>query len=128
MLVEDWPARGFQAALRDRARVVVLFGADWCPHARDFAPHFEAAEPEAVVPFARTSLARTRDARWDAFGIDVVPTLVYYEHGEELERCDGVEGHGLTPRDLEEFLGSVAAIQEEPLMPRRMHGARPRLS
>lgn len=124
MHVEEWPAAGFEAALRERERVVVLFDATWCKHARAIRPAFEAAEAEAVVPFARTSLRRMLDPRWERFGIDVVPTLVYYEHGEELERCDGVKGIGLSPRDLEEFLELVASIQEEPRLPKRMHGPR----
>ena len=124
MLVEEWPAAGFEATLRERDRILVLYDADWCEHAVAFRPHFEAAEAEAVVPFARTSLRRILDPRWDRFGIRIVPTLVYYEHGEELERCDGVKGIGLTSRDLAEFLDLVASIQEEPLLPKRMHGIR----
>lgn len=126
MMVEAWPARASEALLRERDRVIVLFAGDWCPAARAFAPLFDAAEPEAVVPLARIDLRRALDRRWERYGIEVVPTLVYFEHGEELERCDGVPEHGLTVRDLEEFLETVASIQDEPVLPKRMHGLRRR--
>lgn len=123
--VEEWPAARFDAELRARERVLVLFDAAWCALARPFRAAFEAAEPEAPVPFARADLTR-KDARWDRYRILVAPTLVYYEHGEELERIEGVRGHGLLPEDLEEMLETIHAIEEEPRLPKRMHGPRRR--
>lgn len=122
--MEEWSAAEFEATLADRARTIVLFGASWCAAARAFLPIFERAEPEAVVPFARTDLRRTLDARWERYDIDIVPTLTYFEHGEALERCDGVKGIGLSQRDLDEFMETVANLQEEPRLPKRMHGPR----
>lgn len=121
--VEEWPAARFRAELNARERALVLFDADWCPFARRFRPLFEAAEPDAIVPLVRAALSPS-DRRWSEFGIDVVPTLVYYEHGEELERIDGVEGIGLSRADLDEMMETISAIQEEPVLPKWMHGPR----
>lgn len=121
-LSEDWPAAGFEAALRERERLVVLYYADWCPFSRMLLPLFEAAEPEASAPFARANLRHPQDARWDDARVHTVPTLVYYESGEELERVEAVRRKGLARADLEDFLETVDAIQPEPVLPRRMHG------
>lgn len=121
---EEWEADGFARALRSRDRMLVLYYANWCPFSRAFLPLFEAAEAEASVPFARADLHHPLDPRWDDWNVNVVPSLVYYESGEELERLDGLRGRGLTRSDLEDFLETVDAIQDEPVLPRRMHGPR----
>jgi thiol-disulfide isomerase/thioredoxin len=110
---EDWPAEGFARALSQADRVVMLYHADWCPFSRIFLPVFEAAGPESSVPFARADLRHPLDPRWDDQGVRVVPTLVYYEKGEELERVDGVRGHGLDRHDMEAFLDVVETLNEE---------------
>lgn len=115
---------GFAGDLRARDRVVVLYHAGWCGFSRRFLPLFEAAEGESSVPFARADLSHPLDPRWDDQGILVVPSLVYYEHGEPLERLDGLRGIGLKAADLEAFLEHVEAIQDEPVLPRKRHGLR----
>ena len=112
-MTEEWPAEGFGTTLGRADRVVVLYHADWCPFSRIFLPAFDAAEPEASVPFVRANLNHPLDPRWDDHGIRVVPTLVYYEKGEELERADGARGHGLDKGDLEAFLDVVETLNEE---------------
>lgn len=123
-LIEEWPVEGFETELRARERMLVLFHASWCPFSRIFLPDFERAEPDANVPFAIADLRHPMDPRWDAFRIHVVPTLAYFEHGEELERVEAVRQKGLRRRDLENLLDAVDAIQEEPVLPKRMHGPR----
>lgn len=125
-MIEEWPRDRFLDELRARDRALVLFYASWCPFSRIFLPQFEAAEPDAPVPFVRADLKHPMDARWDAYGIRAVPTLVYFEHGEEMERVDAVRGSGLTKRDLEDMLEYVAAYEDEPQLPKRMHGPRRR--
>lgn len=93
--------------------MVVLFHAAWCPFSRIFLRDFEALEPEANVPFARADLRHPLDARWDDHRVSVVPTVAYFEHGEELERIEAGRGMGLSKRDLEDFLEVVDALNEE---------------
>lgn len=123
-MIEDWSPDSFERELRGRERILVLFYGKWCPFSRVFLPEFERAEPEASVPFARAALTPARDPRWDTYRIRALPTLVYFEHGEELERVDGVPHKGLSKRDLEGLIEDVEAIQEEPALPRHMHGPR----
>jgi thioredoxin 1 len=124
MPVEEWSEESFERELAGRERVLVLFYADWCPFSRAFLPDFDRAEPEASVPFVRANIADSNDPRWKRHGVQHVPTLVYFEHGEPLERVDPIPHGGLTRRDLEDFLETVEGIQEEPVLPKRMHGPR----
>lgn len=112
-LIEEWPEAEFTRGLRGRDRMAVLFHAAWCPFSRIFMPDFEAAEPEANVPFARADLRHPLDPRWDDYRIGVVPTVVYFEHGEELERIETGRGMALSKRDLEDFLEIVDALNED---------------
>lgn len=123
-MIEDWAAATFDRELRERARILVLYYASWCPFSQAFLPLFEDAEPDANVPFARVDIAHPMDPRWDDRRISTVPTLVYYEHGEELERVDAVRRRGLAKRDLDELLETIDGIEEEPRLPKRMHGPR----
>jgi hypothetical protein len=122
--VEIWPPANFDARLVDRARIVVLFGGPRCSLSRAFLPIFETAEPDANVPFAHAVVRARGDARRKRYRIEVTPTLVYFEHGEELERCEGIPAHGLSKRDLEELLSLVDGLEEEPRTPKWMHGIR----
>lgn len=110
---------GFGRELARRDRLLVLYHAGWCPFSRLFLPVFEGAEGESSVPFARVDLRHPLDPRWDDMEIRVVPTLVYYESGEPLERLDGLRRVGITKRDFEEFLEHVEAIQAEPYIPKK---------
>ena len=125
-MIEDWPADRFEAELHARDRVLVLFYGSWCAFSRIFMRDFEAAEPDAPVPFARTDLKASGDPRWERYAIPATPTLVYFEHGEEMERADGIRGRGLLKRDLEDMVELAGAYEEEPQLPRRMHGPRRR--
>lgn len=112
-LTDEWPADGFQAELGARDRVAVLYYADWCPFSRAFLPRFEAAEPEASVPMARANLRDPTDPRWEEARVTVVPTVAYYEHGEELARVEARRGRGLDDAAFEELMASVEDLQEK---------------
>lgn len=111
---EEWPAESFLRELRRADRVLVLYHAGWCPFSRVFLPDFEAAEAESSVPFVRAALDHPLDARWDDMGVRTLPTLVYYEKGEELERAEAVRREGLSKRHLEALLDVVETLNEEP--------------
>lgn len=113
-MTEEWPEEGFSQALARADRVVVLYHADWCPFSRAFLPAFEKAEVEASVPFACANLHHPLDPRWDRHDVRVVPTLAYYEKGEELERAEAARGYGLEERDLDLLLEVVETLNEEP--------------
>jgi hypothetical protein len=53
------------------------------------------------------------DPRWDDSRVQVVPTVVYDEHGEELERVEATRGRGLGSGAFEEFMETVEDLQEK---------------
>ena len=111
-MTEEWSQAEFAARLREADRVVVLFCADWCPFSNAFLPAFERADEESSVPMVRANVRHPMDPRWDEHGILTVPTVVYFEHGEALERADAQRGRGLSQRAFARFMGDVEALQE----------------
>lgn len=124
--MDAWPAEGFDRRLAEAGRVVVLFGAEWCPDSRIFLAAFEEADAESPLRFARVELARAQDARWDAHGIARTPTVVYFEHGEELERVEALPHAGLEHDRFEAFLQTVHDVQDGPVSERMLSRARSR--
>lgn len=122
MEVEEWGGPKLAARLPARERVLVLFDTARAPRAAATMAEYAALEPEAPVPLARVRLAPRGDPRRAAYRIGRVPTLVYFEHGEELERVEALPRLGLSRRDLEEMFALVESLQEEPKLPRRMRG------
>lgn len=110
---DEWPAEGFEHALLAQDRVVVLFFAEWCSFSRIFVRDFDAAEPESSVPFGRANLHHPMDPRWDDHRVHTVPTCVYFERGEELERVEAARGRGLDHKAFQRFLEDVEALQEQ---------------
>jgi thioredoxin-like negative regulator of GroEL len=101
------PAEGFEQRLRAMGRVAVLFTADWCGFCRRFEPAFTDAARRGApgLAFAVADISDDAgDPRWDAYGIQVVPTVVCFERGEPAGRLDGILGKGIAPRDLDVFV------------------------
>lgn len=110
---DDWAAEGFEAELRSRPRLLVLYYSDACEESRAFIPAFAEAEVASSVPTARANLRDPRDARWALARVTRTPTVAYYEHGEELERVEPPEGRGIGDGELEAFLDQVEDLQDQ---------------
>ncbi len=100
------PARGldFEAeVLRAEEPVLALFHARWCPFCTDFLPLFRAAQ-DADVRLAEVDISDESDPLWDAYGIEIVPTLLLFHAGEVAARADGMYLRGLSREDLERMV------------------------
>jgi thioredoxin-like negative regulator of GroEL len=64
-----------------------MFTADWCGYCHRFLPHFRRV-PRAVV----VDISEEDEPAWDAYGIDVVPTVIVFEDGAPVRRWSGVLG------------------------------------
>ena len=104
--METIPKEGFDGnTLRDKGPTAVLFHATWCGFCRDFIEDYVqwATHVGKDAPFAITYAdvsEEESDARWDDFGIHVVPTLIAFNDGREVWRKDGVLGAGIDPEEL----------------------------
>lgn len=120
MPLEMWSAAEFRARLWSAPRVVILYHAAWSGESRACLDLCAEADAEASVPVVIADLSHPLDPRWDEQDVRVVPTLAYYESGEELERMAGARGYGLDERDVDTFFALVEDLQEEPPVPRKL--------
>lgn len=111
-LTDEWSQPEFAQRLREADRVVVLFHADWCPFSKAFLDEFERADEESSVPMVRANVRHPMDPRWDDHRVLTVPTAIYFEHGEELERAEAQRGRGLDDRAFARFMHAVESLQE----------------
>jgi len=91
----DRAAVDLDAALAGR-KVVVLFHATWCPFCRAFAAAFRRlAVGAAGYQPLEVLLDDDDDPLWQRFGIDLVPTVIFFDDGAITGRVDGRPGVGI---------------------------------
>ena len=88
--------------LKDNPRLAVLFYASWCPHSQRFLPLFE--KQAAGKDCYRRVIVDDLDALVDKYGIEVYPTIIYFEQGRIVKRLDGVHGAGIDEGKLTRFV------------------------
>src|SRR3989304_1513401 len=81
-----------------------MFWAAGCPFCRSFRPAFDARASQSGTRFAVVRLDDEDNPLWDAYRVDVVPTLAYFRGGELVARKDGKLGRGLSGPELAAFL------------------------
>ena len=88
--------------LRD-GQWVVAFGAEWCPFCRDFRRRYEKQGTLEGATTAWADVSDTDNPLWEAFNLDVIPTVVVFRDGQTFWRRDGVSMKGLSDKDLEDL-------------------------
>jgi thioredoxin-like negative regulator of GroEL len=96
-----------EAAVGSRDKLMVLFYATWCPFSRSFLKiytrHAAAGDPcyaRFVIDDADPIVAK--------YGIEIFPTVLFFDKGELVRRLDGVYHRGLSRGDLEDFARQCA--------------------
>ena len=104
----------FENVIREKERVVAFFYAMWCPFCVRFLPAFEKAVAQNAVPAGGNQkgglnfvMVEDVEGLEDNYGVDVVPTVLYFEKGILAKRLDGVLGVGLNESQLMKFLDSI---------------------
>ena len=104
--LRESPSRAACTASSSHRELVFTRMARWSgsgPTCSGFRPRFEAFAARSAA--AREHLTVVLDdfgnPLWDAYGIDVVPTVIVFEGGAAKTRRDGRAGVGLTEKDLE---------------------------
>ena len=93
----------FQDALGASERVCALFFASWCPFSRRFLPDFDAAAQANNDHFTCVKVDDDDDL-CEEYGINVYPTVIFFEKGKVLSRVDAVLGVGI---DVGRFLSQA---------------------
>jgi thiol-disulfide isomerase/thioredoxin len=84
----------FQKALQADDRVCALFYASWCPFSRRFLPDFDDAAQKNIDSLSSVKVD-DHDDLCEEYGINVYPTVIFFEKGKVLDRVDAVLGVGL---------------------------------
>lgn len=82
--------------MKREGTLAAVFLASWCPFCRRFQPAFEAAAKVNGILWAYVDLSDDDNKLWDAFEIEVVPTIIIFKDGKPVWRKDGVLGRGLS--------------------------------
>ncbi len=84
----------FQDVLAANERVCALFFASWCPFSRRFIPDFDDAARANKNHFSSVKVD-DHDDLCAEYGINVYPTVIFFEKGKVLSRVDAVLGVGI---------------------------------
>jgi thioredoxin len=93
----------FQDALKTNDRVCALFYASWCPFSRRFLPDFDEAARANKDHFSCVKVDDHEDL-CEEYGINVYPTVIFFENGKVLSRVDAALGVGI---DVGRFLSQA---------------------
>jgi thioredoxin 1 len=95
--------------LKSGVPVVVDFWAEWCPPCRALAPTFEelAASYEGGVRFLKLNVDEN-SATPQRYGIKGIPTLIFFDGGQEVERIVGAASKESLARVVNKYV-KVAA-------------------
>jgi thioredoxin 1 len=100
-------ARELEAAIASNERLMVLFYASWCPFSRAFLGIYQKYAADGGPCYVRI-LVDDGDPVAEKYGIDVYPTVLYFEKGRLAKRLDGAYHRGLTRGQLEDFASRCA--------------------
>jgi thiol-disulfide isomerase/thioredoxin len=88
-MVHQVAGEKFRASDLPAGRVAVMFTADWCGYCHRFNGHFKRLRDAWVV-----DVSDEDDPLWDIHGLHVVPTVIVFRDGVEVQRWQGVlSGH-----------------------------------
>jgi len=97
-----------QAVLRSEKLVLVDFWAPWCGPCRTLEPIVDAIAEQYAGP-ARVVRLNVDDhpAVLQRYGIQVIPTLILFEDGEEKDRIIGAASRDTIARAIEARMGAA---------------------
>lgn len=81
----------FENCLENDPKLLVEFFAEWCPHCKAFYKSLEEASKrlkENAVDTVQVDVDAFESLA-EAYGIESIPTLVYFEDGEALRKTEG---------------------------------------
>ena len=80
--------------------VFVLFYASWCPFCIRFLPVYEERAGRREQSFFRFPLDGNEPV-FEAFAVNVYPTVIFFKGGKPVRRLDGKAGAGLDHTELD---------------------------
>jgi thioredoxin 1 len=90
------------AAVASRDKLMVLVYASWCPYSRAFLKTYLEHAAAGDPCYARL-VADDGDPIVTKYGIEIFPTVLFFEKGRLAQRLDGTYHRGLSRGELEDF-------------------------
>ena len=84
-MVHQVQGLAFRASDLPAGRVAVMFTADWCGYCHRFLSHFKRIREAWLV-----DVSDEDDPLWEIHRIQVVPTVLVFQDGVEVQRWQGV--------------------------------------
>ncbi|HYB84462.1 MAG TPA: thioredoxin family protein [archaeon] len=104
----------FNGQTLKRARTLAaVFLASWCSFCMRFLPAFEAAAKAAGISWAIVDVSDYDNELWDAFNIEIVPSIVIFKDGKPAWRRDGIPGRGLSAEVISEAVGEMKSLSAQ---------------
>jgi len=99
-------SESFEKILTERTRLNVLIYASWCPFCRTFIPIFrQHAERN---PWLFLMLQDDEEKMATQYGVNIYPSVLYFENGSITKRLDGIPGKGLQEEQFALFIDDLA--------------------
>lgn len=95
-------AADLEEAVKSRDKLMVLFYATWCPFSRAFLATYQAHAAAGDPCYARI-IVDSDDPLVEQYGIEVFPTVLFFEGGRVARRLDGAFHRGLSGGQLKDF-------------------------
>jgi thioredoxin 1 len=92
-----------EGLLKSEERVFVLFYASWCPFCQRFLPIFEKFSQDKTRKCASV-VTDDKEDLCEKYSVEVVPTVLVFEKGKLVKRLDGLQGVGLSEKQLKDFV------------------------
>ncbi len=89
-------------AIASRDKLMVLFYATWCPFSQAFLKTYRKHAAAGDPCYARI-IVDGGDPVVAKYGIEIFPTVLFFENGRPAGRLDGIYHRGLTRGELEDF-------------------------
>ncbi|KAM4710227.1 thioredoxin-like [Discoglossus pictus] len=84
-----------KAAFNEGSLIVLMFKVSWCPSCKAMGPVFdELCKKHSDVLFCLIDIEEAQDVRAE-FGIQRVPTFIFYKHGNKVAEFTGANRNAL---------------------------------
>ncbi|MHB1908811.1 MAG: thioredoxin family protein [Nitrososphaerales archaeon] len=112
MRVNKWIEKdGFEKLKASKEQQLVLLAADWCGYCNRFISIAQSYQPQNSKDNYELNIVNIESedgSLWESLNVDLVPTLIVFQEGEQKFRRDAKSGTGLQLGDLQRALAFIS--------------------